>query len=231
MTRRTKTLLPILILLAGLAAPAMAQDDGMSEDARKLQEELQAGAHGAAALEGEFVLLRVYSDDEVRDMFSGHTNRYVHPEDGTRVEYTAPDGTLYLWHPRQAQVLRGRWRVDGNTHLCYDYTRTTGGFFTRGQSAGWDCETISMVQAMHQERARGDIFDLAERNDVPFNMRRRDRMTLSELAARARPPEGAPEVAHAEDEEEEREVDGPWWRRVIFENNSDRDPDMERVNE
>ncbi len=238
MNTMIKTLIGSLAIavLAG-AAPATAQSDGMSSDARKLQEELQAGNPGSTYFGDQFVLLRVFSEAEVNDMYRNRTNRYVHPEFGQQVEYTAADGSLYLWHPRYAQILAGRWRVDGGTHLCYDYTRNTGGILNRGQRSGWECEPISVPASIAQETLPGDVLDLARTHNVPFRLRRDDRSSLSELAARIYANGGAtsssgsdesrsggyggdlaPEATDPEDDNR------PWWRRVIGET-PDRDLD------
>ncbi len=224
--------------LLALAAPAFAQDDGMSPDARKLQEQLQGGDPGSTFFNDQFIALRAYSDTEISAMYRNQTNRYVHPEDGAAVEYTAADGRLFVWHARNAQILEGRWRVDGRTHLCLDYTRRVGNFLNRGQQRGWECRPISVPASIAVETLPGDVLNLAHTHNVPFRLRRDERATLSELSQRiyarsdqtaAREPEPEDSGGYAGDASvppEAEEDDRPWWRRVIGET-----PDGERLDD
>ena len=44
---------------------------------------------------------------------------------GNQIEYTAPDGTAYLWHPESDTVVIGTWQVEtpdgGIASVCYRY--------------------------------------------------------------------------------------------------------------
>lgn len=227
MKNNNKHILGVIVVAAlALAGPAAAQDDGMSPDSRKLQEELQAGHPGSTFFNDQFVVLRAYSPDEVNAMYRNQTNRYVHPDDGAQVEFTAADGSLYLWHPRNAQILRGQWRVDGGTHLCFDYTRATGGFLNAGHSSGWECRPISVPASIVQETLPGDVLNLVQTNNVPFRLRRDDRSTLAELSARIYANGGGGQDGQGSDDgaadiEDEGPDNRPWWRRVIGETPED----------
>lgn len=44
---------------------------------------------------------------------------------GNQIEYTAPDGSAFLWHPDDAEVIVGSWEVlpqeNGTAQVCYEY--------------------------------------------------------------------------------------------------------------
>ncbi|MEL6532094.1 MAG: hypothetical protein AAFN09_03805 [Pseudomonadota bacterium] len=65
------------------------------------------------------------------DLLCGRTVHYYDPGIptgtgiGNQIEYTSPDGSAFLWHPDDDDVIIGTWSVEpdteGNGMVCYEY--------------------------------------------------------------------------------------------------------------
>lgn len=112
----------------------------------------------------------------------GHTNMTYDPQHGTQIEYLSDNGRSYLWYPGNRSVLPGYWKRNAD-QLCFQYGANTYNPATGHSGGGWECMPLALyVQAIAQ-RARGDLFGLAERDRAPFRLDRR-KTTLEKLAGR-----------------------------------------------
>lgn len=241
MISRTNAMLIAVLtgMLAMIAAPALAQDEGgMTPEDRELQEDLLSGKVGATTIDEEVIPLHAYDERALAAHFNNQTNRYVVGDDGSRIFFTASDGRLYLWQRDHHRVIRGQWRTDRGTHLCYNYPREHGQLFLEQTERGWFCEPISLMLADWVEGARGDVFGLSRYEQVPFLIRRDNTQTLAELGERAsrratratvNEVNNDADMPEAAEEEREERDEGPWWRRILTEDNSDRDETQEDI--
>jgi hypothetical protein len=90
---------------------------------------------------------------------------------GTQIEYHAPDGTSYLWYPRNTSVVRGRWKVDadssGRTILCYLYGPNAYNPLTNQGGGSWECRRASAQLVYTDGAIKGDPFEL-QSGSIPF---------------------------------------------------------------
>ncbi len=64
--------------------------------------------------------------DALFDLLCGRSTHF-YDEGGNQIEYTAGDGTAYLWHHTDTEVIVGTWAVstteEGAAQVCYQYPR------------------------------------------------------------------------------------------------------------
>ena len=170
-------------------------DDGMSEGDRRMQSHLEArtGSITLLTLGGEGHYIRAHTEEELAEIYIGQTNRYYEPGHGVQIEYTAPDGNMYLWYPGNRQVVTGTWRLDGETHICFNYQSNSRNPLTGNSGGRWECQYVTIQSDRITERAAGDLFGLAEREMVPFRLQRRDDSDLGELVEKISTGEFVPE--------------------------------------
>lgn len=228
---------PLLILAAAAlfaGSPAFAQgtDDGMTLRDRTIQARLQdpdlAGVNYIDQSDGTLIL-SAYSNEEIDELYMGRTNRYKARGEGVQIEYTAPDGRLYLWYPENERVAVGQWRIDGQTHVCFRYPVGVHLPSIAHADGSWACHFISLHSTEITDSRAGDFFSLSARNGVPFVMPRRSgasinglqrrivNATAREVEARAAEIPDAPPAT--EPEEEVEEEDEPHDDRSYYRNN------------
>ncbi|WP_152558215.1 hypothetical protein [Devosia sp. LC5] len=105
--------------------------------------------------------------EEVRAAFAGQTLVMKRPPDnygfGRKVipmtwfvAYFSENGQVLAWRPREAEVLAGRWYVDGVSLLCLQFEGSPGG-----------CMSIPGAIGAFVDSARGNVFSLRAGGVVP----------------------------------------------------------------
>ena len=114
---------------AFLAAIAALQ--GAPPASSKILGETEAQAIALAAIDKQYEMRRTIKDwpeqqlaAELAKAVSGKTKLIFQAGHGVYVEYTAPDGNLRMWYPRNVKVVKGSWgvrKVRGKTRACFRY--------------------------------------------------------------------------------------------------------------
>lgn len=90
---------------------------------------------------------------------------------GTRVQYLASDGRLFVWLPGTGKAALGRWRVKSGLHtaaLCLTIFGSE------------ECEASGRLVGLLHETVKGDVFGLSD-GTAPFVMPQRRAMSLNRL--------------------------------------------------
>jgi hypothetical protein len=112
----------------------------------------------------------------------GYTNMSYGQGHGTQIEYLSPGGEAYLWYPGNKGILPGKWKLEG-ADICFAYGGNTYNPVTGHRGGGWECMAFNLHKKTLAERAKGDIFGLAGRKKVPYDLDRRQ-VTLKQVSAR-----------------------------------------------
>jgi hypothetical protein len=138
---------------------------------------LTADAQGTAAL----------SVAEARKLLVGKTHMTFSEGHGTQVSYLRSDGVEFLWYPGNAVVLRGKWVIAEDTtdpgryaDICFQYGVNTYNPVTRTPGGNLECRPAHAYTQSTVDRSDGDVFGLAKRAAVPFDLPR-ERTTINEL--------------------------------------------------
>jgi hypothetical protein len=104
------------------------------------------------------------------DLICGRTVHYFNTGLGNQIEYTAADGSAYLWHSSSDDVIIGLWEVTALTldigEVCYKYLPGSFGPEDMGSEFCFDYEEL--VADVPADGVReGDPYDLASR-EIPF---------------------------------------------------------------
>ncbi|MBO6604865.1 hypothetical protein [Rhodophyticola porphyridii] len=97
-------------------------------------------------------------------LICGRTVHYFSPELGNQIEYTAPDGSAYLWHSGNEGLVLGTWEVTEITpdigEVCYVYRPGSFGADDPGSEFCFDWEML--ISDVPQDGVRdGDPYNLA----------------------------------------------------------------------
>jgi hypothetical protein len=119
-------LIPILLILSW---PAAAQDPARPGEGRLTPE--QAGKLAVESLSREAEAARRIADlspaqveQALREELNDRTATIYQAGHGVYVEYTAADGQLRMWYPRNRNVVTGRWgvrKVKNKLRACFKY--------------------------------------------------------------------------------------------------------------
>lgn len=112
----------------------------------------------------------------------GKTVRTHTYETGQRIEYFAPDGTVYVW-PARRNLLIGSWKTCSQEHQIYDVATGTTTPITLaticrtlpkpgGGTQTWNSPGASYLKTV-LETAQGDLFGLAALREAPYPMGKR----------------------------------------------------------
>jgi hypothetical protein len=100
---------------------------------------------------------------------------YYQQGHGVYVEYTAADGRLFMWYPRNGGVVRGTWglRAMSGPKLCYQYRNSVHG--VTGEYEPNECipPEQKLVGASVLDSRSGDPFGLAQ-GTIPYPKSPRD---------------------------------------------------------
>jgi len=113
------------------------------------------------------------------------TQQSFSPGHGMQVEYLAADGSTWLWYPGNAKVLPGQWATEG-ADICFRYGKNTYNPVTKHQGGGWECTPLKLYNQTIVTSTKGDVFGLAGRKKVPFNLPSK-LLPLNQLQAMADP--------------------------------------------
>lgn len=165
----------------GRAGPRPHTDarEATPEEKASLVARVAKSAYGAKMAAQIAVPLSKAIDDR-----SDATSMSYSPEHGTQVGFTTKDGRSFLWYPGNAIVLPGQWlaceeRMSSSSPetgpvaftygtICYQYGENTYNPVTKVAGAVWECAAAGTRDASLIERRKGDLFDLARRQRVPF---------------------------------------------------------------
>lgn len=113
------------------------------------------------------------------------TQQSFSPGHGMQVEYLAPDGATWLWYPGNGNILGGGWKTEG-ADICFRYGKNTYNPVTKHEGGGWECTPLKVYNQTLVTSTKGDIFGLAGRKKVPFNLPAK-LLPLGQLQAMADP--------------------------------------------
>ncbi len=177
MLEHMKMFKPVLsvLLYCVLSIPASAQSRQATDDIiinvanqtafRRM--EIEPKAKGWTSEELEAALKEAVYDQTKIVVQYGH---------GVFVEYTAPDGHLYMWYPGNTDIVHGEWgvtKVKKKPRVCFKYRNAYHG--VTGEFEPKEC--IDPIQTLSQsfviERRRGDGFGLAS-GKIPYRKGKTD---------------------------------------------------------
>jgi hypothetical protein len=133
------------------------------------------------------------TEARARELLIGKTHMTFSGGHGTQVSYLRSDGVEFLWYPGNAVVVRGKWDIAkhateprGYADICFLYGTNTYNPVTRRVGGNWECRPAHLYVRSIIDRADGDVFGLAKRAAVPFELSR-ERTTINDLRKIARP--------------------------------------------
>jgi hypothetical protein len=122
----------------------------------------------------------------IRDLICGRTVHYHTPGIGNQIEYTAPDGTAYLWYPDMPDAIIGTWQItpqgldDAQTCFTYPLDEVDGAFgIYDGDPICFN--SAALVRDVPERAIRdGDPYNL-ETGQVPFVLPSFPYLSIEEL--------------------------------------------------
>ena len=120
------------------------------------------------------VALKSMSEDEVRvgltETLNDVTSIVKQTGHGIYVEYTAPDGRLFMWYPGNAGVVAGRWGISDDfspPRACFKYFAAYHG--VTGEFEPNECVDTAQIlgEAYVVDKRPGDVFKLST-NGIPY---------------------------------------------------------------
>lgn len=98
------------------------------------------------------------------DLICGRTVHYFNTALGNQIEYTAPDGSAYLWHSQTDEIVVGIWEVSQITldlgEVCYKYL--PGSFGPTDPGSEFCFDHAALVEDIPTDGVReGDPYNLA----------------------------------------------------------------------
>ena len=118
---------------------------------------------------------------------SGKTKLIFQPGHGVYAEYTAPDGQLRMWYPRNVKVVKGSWglrTIKGRTRICFKYADAINPVTQVYEPT----ECVAPVQTLSESDVlriwQGDVFDLMS-DRIPYQKGALDMPAPELLAAPA----------------------------------------------
>ena len=97
------------------------------------------------------------------------TQQSFSPGHGMQIEYLAADGGAWLWYPGNTKVLPGQWKSEG-ADICFRYGKNSYNPVTKHKGGGWECGSVKVYSQTLVTSTKGDVFGLAGRKKVPFNL-------------------------------------------------------------
>ncbi|HKD27265.1 MAG TPA: DUF6438 domain-containing protein [Xanthobacteraceae bacterium] len=129
---------------------------------------------------------------EARKLLICKTHMTFSAGHGTQVSYLRSDGVEFLWYPGNAVVVRGNWDIvehttdpPGYADICFQYGANTYNPVTGKMGGNWECRPAHAFARSTVDRSDGDVFGLAKRDAVPFELSR-ERTTINNLRTIAR---------------------------------------------
>lgn len=118
---------------------------------------------------------------------SGRTKLIFQPGHGIYAEYTAPDGQLRMWYPKNVNVVKGSWglrKFGGRTRICFKYANAINPVTQVFEPT----ECVAPVQTLSEADVLrawpGDVFDLMS-DHLPYQKGPSDMPAPELLAGRA----------------------------------------------
>lgn len=131
---------------------------------------------------------------------SNRTLLFYDSAHGTQVEYFGSNGVSFLWYPGNRVVVQGRWKIATGENkvqnICFSYGENTYNPVTGHRGSGWQCRPLGNFFVHFVEDARGDVFGLAKRQQVPYILPTA-RTTIAKLRKGPSTPVAPPQTANA----------------------------------
>lgn len=120
------------------------------------------------------IALKSMSENEVRagliEKLSDVTAIVKQTGHGIYVEYTAPDGRLFMWYPGNGGVVAGRWGISDDfspARACFKYFAAYQG--VTGEFEPNECVDTAQIlgEAYVVDKRPGDVFELSTKG-IPY---------------------------------------------------------------
>jgi len=105
----------------------------------------------------------------LREHLENRTFIVVQRGHGVYVEYTAPDGRVYLWYPRNGGVVRGYWGLQGYNHPILGREVDQVCFSYRG-AVNPVTGVYNPNECIRTEDTLGDVSTIDSRSGDPFGL-------------------------------------------------------------
>lgn len=172
-----KRIFATLIALASLSASNVAYAEKTQITEEKIMEIAENADFRRVELEPK---VRRWTDEEMRtaliDAVKNQTKIIYQDGHGVYIEYTAPDGRLFMWYPGNNKVVYGEWgvqKVKNKPLMCFKYFNSYHG--VTGEFEPEEC--INQMQILSQSSVldlwEGDAFNLAS-GKLPYKKSKTD---------------------------------------------------------
>lgn len=129
------------------------------------------------------------------ELICGRTVHYYNPDLGNQIEYTAADGTAYLWFTGSDKLAIGTWEVTAISldlgEVCYTYQPGSFGPLDTGSTFCWTYQAL-LDDIPTSGVREGDPYDLAS-GTAPYPLPRETPVSVT--AMRQDFPDQPPERA------------------------------------
>ncbi len=159
----------ILYVLSGCVSDPRNHNQMVFEDA------LNFNDRSVSKLSAARTAISDFDDDQVREALTKTLNDVTaivkQSGHGIYVEYTAPDGRLYMWYPRNAGVVTGTWGISDSfspPRACFKYIAARHGI--TGEFEPNECVSVeqTLSEAYVIDKRQGDVFQLSTEG-IPYS--------------------------------------------------------------
>ena len=163
-----------------LAASTIALQSGCATDPRNsnqmvFEDALAFNDWSSERLSRAEIEIRELDNDQIRERLketlSDVTSIVKQTGHGIYVEYTAPDGRLFMWYPGNAVVVTGAWGISESfapPRACFRYFSAYHG--VTGEYEPNEC--VAAVQTLSEayviDKRAGDVFELSTKG-IPYS--------------------------------------------------------------
>ena len=163
----TRSIALLCAVAAMLTAPPLEAKRVKEKDLR----DMVGVSEGGAARTAEIAAMSPADIQEaLTDAISDKTKIIYQPGHGVYVEYSAPDGHVLMWYPRNTGVVHGEWGIrqfGGEQRICFKYFAAYHG--VTGEFEPTEC--VAPQQTLLAENVialrAGDAFGLAS-GKIPY---------------------------------------------------------------
>ena len=164
-----------LLLISCLVLSACSNNGGVTEPSG--QRAL------VTSVDRDFLTSITSSQQSIRNYVSNKTLISYSPSHGSQIEHYSPSGDLFLWYPGNTVIVKGSWKTQSDSQICYLYPSSSRNPVT-GQTGGtWECTHAAAVFAFDYERLLANPFNLGS-GPVGFVLARGQFYTAATVASR-----------------------------------------------
>jgi hypothetical protein len=169
----------VRVTISLLVASAIALHTGCATDPRNsnqmvFEDALAFNDRSAERLSRAGIEIRELDNDQIRkrlqETLSDVTSIVKQTGHGIYVEYTAPDGRLFMWYPGNAVAVTGAWGISESfspPRACFKYFSAYHG--VTGEFEPNEC--VATVQTLSEayviDKRAGDVFELSTKG-IPY---------------------------------------------------------------